>query len=117
MILPRQHLASIIEMSGGQRRDLAELLIRQAVRYDNLFQTPFPYSMGLHQAPTDRAGHPEWHFHLHFYPPLLRSGAIRKFMVGYEMMAMPQRDITAEQSAAILAGLSEVHYLDRGCQP
>ena len=117
MILPREHLPSIVAASDRQRHDLAEILIRLAVRYDNLFQAPFPYSMGFHQAPTDAADHPEWHFHLHFYPPLLRSSTIRKFMVGYELLAMPQRDITPEQSASVLAGLPEVHYLDREARP
>ena len=117
MILPREHLGSITDMSGRQRQDLAEVMIRQAVRYDNLFLTPFPYSMGIHQKPTDTAQHPEWHFHLHFYPPLLRSSTVRKFMVGYELMAMPQRDTPAEQSAAALAGLADIHYLDRGDRP
>jgi UDPglucose--hexose-1-phosphate uridylyltransferase len=68
--------------------------------------------MGIHQRPTDGQEHPEWHFHFHYYPPLLRSASVRKFMVGYEMLAMPQRDITPEQSAAALRALSEIHYLD-----
>jgi UDPglucose--hexose-1-phosphate uridylyltransferase len=80
------------------------------VRYDNLFATSFPYSMGLHQRPTDREPHDEWHFHLHYLPPLLRSATIRKFMVGYELLAMPQRDITAEESAVRLAACPEKHY-------
>jgi UDPglucose--hexose-1-phosphate uridylyltransferase len=69
--------------------------------------------MGIHQKPTDGKEHPEWHFHMHFYPVLLRSATVQKFMVGYEMLAMPQRDITAELAAGKLAGLSEVHYLDK----
>jgi UDPglucose--hexose-1-phosphate uridylyltransferase len=73
--------------------------------YDKLFQVSFPYSMGFHQRPTDGQSHPEWHFHAHFYPPLLRSATIRKFMVGYELLAMPQRDITAEMAAQRLRDL------------
>ncbi len=114
MILPREHLASVTGMSDRQRKDLAAIMIRLAVRYDNLFLTSFPYSMGIHQKPTDGADHPEWHFHLHFFPPLLRSSTVRKFMVGYELLAMPQRDITAEQSADTLRSLSDIHYLSRG---
>ncbi|HRR57751.1 MAG TPA: galactose-1-phosphate uridylyltransferase, partial [Acidobacteriota bacterium] len=74
------------------------------------FETAFPYSMGLHQTPMDGEAHPEWHFHLHFYPPLLRSAAVRKFMVGYEMLATPQRDITPESAAERLRGMPERHF-------
>ena len=81
-------------------------------RYDNLFEVPFPYSMGFHQSPTDRMSHEEWHFHAHYYPPLLRSATVQKFMVGYEMMAMPQRDLTPESAASQLRDVSAVHYLD-----
>jgi UDPglucose--hexose-1-phosphate uridylyltransferase len=81
-----------------------------AVRYDNLFETSFPYSMGIHQRPTDNQAHEEWHFHIHYYPPLLRSATVRKFMVGYEMLAMPQRDITPEDSARRLRGCSDIHF-------
>ena len=80
------------------------------IRYDNLFNTSFPYSAGIHQAPTDGKKYLEWHFHMHFYPPLLRSASIKKFMVGYEMLAEPQRDITPEASAIILKKLSVDHY-------
>jgi UDPglucose--hexose-1-phosphate uridylyltransferase len=78
--------------------------------YDNLFETSFAYSAGLHQAPTDGRDYPEWHLHMHFYPPLLRSATVKKFMVGYEMLATPQRDITAEQAAERLRNLSKKHY-------
>ena len=78
-------------------------------KYDNLFETSFPYSSGIHQSPTD-GEHPEWHFHMSFYPPLLRSAEVKKFMVGYEMFANPQRDITAEQAADTLKKLSTTHY-------
>lgn len=114
MILPRRHLASIDRMSVSEQADLAEIMVRAGVRLDNLFQVSFPYSMGIHQAPTYGMDHPEWHFHLHYYPPLLRSRSIRKFMVGYEMMAEAQRDITAEQSAERLREMPGVHYLDMG---
>ena len=75
------------------------MLGRLVRRYDRLFETPFPYSMGVHQAPTDDRSHPEWHLHLHFYPPLLRSATVRKFMVGYELLGEPQRDLTPEEAA------------------
>jgi UDPglucose--hexose-1-phosphate uridylyltransferase len=110
MVLSRQHVGSLTGFSAHQRRDLADLLIRLTTRYDNLFQTSFPYTMGFHQAPTDGHEHPEWHFHGHFYPPLLRSASIRKFMVGFELLGMPQRDITPETAAERLRALSEVHF-------
>jgi UDPglucose--hexose-1-phosphate uridylyltransferase len=109
MVLSKQHVGSLTEFSAHQRRDLADLLIRLTTRYDNLFQTSFPYTMGFHQAPTDGHEHPEWHFHGHFYPPLLRSASVRKFMVGFELLGMPQRDITPEAAAERLRALSEVH--------
>ncbi len=112
MVLPREHMASLGEMNARTRGDLADAMIRLGIRYDNLFKTSFPYSMGVHQAPTDGRAHPEWHFHFHYYPPLLRSASVRKFMVGFEMLGMPQRDITAEHAAAALRELSEIHYLD-----
>jgi len=112
MILPKVHLTTILGMTDVQRRDLADAMVRLNVRYDNIFQTSFPYSMGIHQAPTDGGGHPHWHFHLHYYPPLLRSRSVKKFMVGYEMMAMPQRDLTAEAAAARIREQSEVHYME-----
>jgi len=94
---------------GNERRGLADILKRITTRYDNLFGVPFPYTMGFHQRPTDGEAHPEWHFHAHFYPPLLRSATIRKFMVGFEMLGMPQRDITAENAAARLRAMAEMH--------
>jgi len=110
MILPREHGGDIAHLGTVQKRDLADAISRLAVRYDNLFQTAFPYTMGLHQQPTDGKNHPEWHWHIHYLPPLLRSRAVKKFMVGYEMLAMPQRDLTAEACAQRLRGLSEIHY-------
>ncbi|MGA2200544.1 MAG: galactose-1-phosphate uridylyltransferase, partial [Terriglobales bacterium] len=82
------------------------------IRYDNLFRTSFPYTMGFHQRPTDGGDYPEFHLHAHFYPPLLRSATIKKFMVGYEMLAMPQRDITAETAAQWLRDVPAQHYLE-----
>lgn len=110
IILSKQHWGDLLEMNGAEKEALADIIKRMTARYDNLFQVSFPYSAGLHQAPTDGKKHPEWHFHMHFYPPLLRSATIKKFMVGYEMLANPQRDITAESSAERLRTLSEVHY-------
>jgi len=108
MILPRRHVRRIVELTEDERDALADALKRLTTRYDNLFQSPFPYTMGVHQAPYDGEAHPEWQLHLHFYPPLLRSATVRKFMVGYEMLAQPQRDLTPEQAAERLRNLSEV---------
>jgi UDPglucose--hexose-1-phosphate uridylyltransferase len=84
---------------------------RLTTRYDNLFEISFPYSMGCHQAPFDSQHHPKWTLHAHFYPLLLlRSATVRKFMIGYEMLAMPQRDITPESAAEKLSSLSDIHY-------
>lgn len=114
LVLPRRHLGALDELSARERLALADILSRLTIRYDNLFGVPFPYSMGFHQCPADESPHPGWHFHAHFYPPLLRSASVRKFMVGFEMLGSPQRDITPEEAAERLRGLSEVHYLDRG---
>ncbi len=113
MILSRRHLGALDELFPHEADALADILRRLTIRYDNLFEVPFPYSMGFHQSPTDGAPHPHWHFHAHFYPPLLRSASVRKFMVGFEMLGSPQRDITAEAAAERLRALLEVHYLDR----
>jgi UDPglucose--hexose-1-phosphate uridylyltransferase len=102
MVISRRHLGSVEAMSGAERDGLADILKRTTARYDRLFETSFPYSMGIHQRPTDGAAHEEWHLHLHFYPPLLRSATVRKFLVGYEMLGTPQRDITPESAAARL---------------
>lgn len=112
MILPKAHMGTILDMTQKQRAHLADAMVRLNVRYDNIFQISFPYSMGIHQAPTDGGEHPHWHFHIHYYPPLLRSRSVKKFMVGYEMMAMPQRDLTAEAAAARIREQSEVHYME-----
>jgi UDPglucose--hexose-1-phosphate uridylyltransferase len=110
MILGRRHVGSVAELSEGERTQLADLIRRLMIRFDNLFETSFPYSMGLHQAPTDDHKHPEWHFHMHFYPPLLRSATVKKFMVGYEMLANPQRDLSAESAAERLRNLAETRF-------
>lgn len=111
LVLPRRPIQSIEQLAAAERDDLGEILQALAVRYDNLFSTSFPYSMGFHGAPCDGEPHPEWRFHAHFYPPLLRSASVKKFMVGFEMLGMPQRDITAEGAAGRLRELSERHYL------
>jgi len=107
MILSKRHFGSLDEMTNAEVGALANVLKRLTTRYDNLFDAPFPYTMGLHPQPTDGRDYPHWHFHVHFYPPLLRSATIRKFMVGYEMLATPQRDITPEQAAARLRESAE----------
>jgi UDPglucose--hexose-1-phosphate uridylyltransferase len=110
MIIPKRKISNILQLKPSERKDFAGALKAVTVKYDNLFKTSFPYSAGLHQAPTDGCQHSEWHFHMHFYPPLLRSAQIKKFIVGYEMLAEPQRDITPEESARTLLELSNVHY-------
>ena len=110
MLICRRHIASLDGLDDAERDSLADILKRLTTRYDNLFEASFPYSMGFHQQPTDDHEHPGRHLHVHFYPPLLRSATVRKFMVGYEMLASPQRDLTPEASANSLRALSEVHY-------
>lgn len=114
MILPRRHASSLSTMSETERRELAQIVKSLAVCYDNLFQTSFPYSMGIHQQPTDGKEHDFWHYHIHYLPPLLRSKTIKKHMVGYELLAMPQRDLTPEKAASWLRGLATSHYLTAG---
>lgn len=110
LLVCRVPARSISDLDDAGRDALADALHQITVRYDNLFHTSFPYSMGFHQQPTDGADYAYWRLHAHFYPPLLRSATVRKFMVGYEMLGTPQRDITAEQAAARLRELSDVHY-------
>jgi UDPglucose--hexose-1-phosphate uridylyltransferase len=110
MVVARQHVGSLAELDDDGRTALANIIKRLTTRYDNLFEISFPYTMGIHQQPTDGEAHPEWHMHLHFYPPLLRSATVKKFMVGYEMLGMPQRDLTPEAAAARLRDLSEVRF-------
>lgn len=112
LLLSKDHVADMPSMNGQARTALADILRRLTIRYDNLFEVSFPYSMGFHQRPTDGQDHAEWHFHAHFYPPLLRSATVRKFMVGYEMLASPQRDITPESAAERLRSLADVHFAE-----
>jgi len=110
MVIAKRHVTSILDLNSGERDGLADALRNITVRYDNLFKVSFPYSMGYHQRPVRDGLWDHWHFHAHFYPPLLRSATVRKFLVGYEMLATPQRDITPEQAATRLRELSDVHY-------
>lgn len=111
MIIPKRHLQHIGQLTAAEEKSYAEILKKLTIKYDNLFDSSFPYSSGIHQIPTNGKLYPEWHFHMSFYPPLLRSATVKKFMVGYEMFAGPQRDITAEEAAQRLNELSEIHYL------
>lgn len=114
LLLPRQHVLRLPDLKPEQRTSLAEALKRLLTRYDNLFQTSFPYSMGWHGAPTatdDDCSH--WQLHAHFYPPLLRSATVKKFMVGYEMLGEAQRDITPEQAAQTLRDQTEIHFKEQ----
>jgi len=108
MVIPKREVASLPGLTGEERDGLAEALSQVTKRYDNLFETQFPYSMGIHQAPINGEGAEDSHLHLHFYPPLLRSATVRKFLVGYELLAEPQRDITPEQAAERLRNLNGV---------
>jgi UDPglucose--hexose-1-phosphate uridylyltransferase len=106
LICSRTHIGSMNEFTSDDSCQLSAMLKQVISTYDKLFSAPFPYTMGFHQAPTDGVDHPEWHFHAHFYPPLLRSATVRKFMVGFEMLGTPQRDITAESAAERLRTLA-----------
>jgi UDPglucose--hexose-1-phosphate uridylyltransferase len=110
LVVSQRHMGSLNEMTPAELKDLASLMRQITIYYDNLFEISFPYSMGIHQAPTDGEEHPESHLHIHFYPPLLRSATVRKFMVGFEMLAMPQRDLTPETAAEKLRTLKTIHY-------
>ncbi len=110
MIVPRRKVQTIAQLSEEEIRSFAKIIKILTIKYDNIFKTSFPYSAGIHQAPTDKLGYEEWHMHMSFYPPLLRSSTVKKFMVGYEMFANPQRDITAEQAASKIKSQSDVHY-------
>ncbi len=115
MVVGHRPAAALSDLNPAEVSALADVFKQVTTRYDNLFEISFPYSMGFHQAPASPAGapHPEWVLHAHFYPPLLRSATVRKFMVGYEMLAMPQRDITPETAAERLLSLPLVHYKQR----
>ncbi|MBN1525481.1 MAG: UDP-glucose--hexose-1-phosphate uridylyltransferase [Spirochaetales bacterium] len=110
MVLPKKHYTGIDKLEPATVNDCADILKRLCIRYDNIFHTSFPFSMGIHQRPVTGEAFNYWHFHFHYYPRLLRSATIQKFMVGYEMLAMPQRDITAESAAELMRGLPDVHY-------
>lgn len=110
MVISRRPFARFTDMTEDEKDGLADIIRKITIRYDNLFEVSFPYSAGFHPAPTDGNPHEEWHFHMHFYPPLLRSATVKKFSVGYEMLANLQRDITAEYAAEVLKDLAQVHY-------
>ncbi|KAK9449632.1 galactose-1-phosphate uridyl transferase [Limtongia smithiae] len=113
LVLAREHRPSLNEFTAAEKTDLADVIRRLTIKYDNLFSTSFPYSMGLHQAPIHSEHDDEVtlsHFHMHYYPPLLRSATVRKFLVGYEMLGEAQRDLTPEQAAERIRAAAEVHY-------
>jgi UDPglucose--hexose-1-phosphate uridylyltransferase len=113
LLLPRYHVPSLPDLTEAERDSLARILKRLLTRYDNLFEVSFPYSMGWHGAPSGAGPYPHWQLHAHFYPPLLRSATVKKFMVGYEMLGEPQRDILPENAAALLREMEDVHYRER----
>jgi UDPglucose--hexose-1-phosphate uridylyltransferase len=113
ILLPRRPVSRLPNLTDTERDDLAAVLKRLLTRYDNLFETSFPYAMGWHGAPFGRGETSHWQLHAHFYPPLLRSATVKKFMVGYEMLSEVQRDLTAEQAAERLRGAEEIHYKER----
>jgi UDPglucose--hexose-1-phosphate uridylyltransferase len=113
LILPhKREMQSLDTLTDTEKTNLASLMKELGIRYDNLFETSFPYSMGIHQKPTDGKEYPGCTLHIHYFPPLLRSATVKKFMVGYEMLAMPQRDITAEGAAKTLRSVSSIHYTE-----
>ncbi|OCL19685.1 galactose-1-phosphate uridylyltransferase [Gilliamella sp. wkB171] len=113
LLLPKTHIAQLTQLNNDQRIDLAIALKKLTSRYDNLFHCSFPYSMGWHGAPFEGDNNDYWQLHAHFYPPLLRSATVKKFMVGYEMFAEVQRDLTPEQAAEKLRNVSDVHYKEQ----
>ncbi|MFC4209881.1 UDP-glucose--hexose-1-phosphate uridylyltransferase [Pedobacter lithocola] len=110
MIISKRHISNISLFTEGEKSSLADALKVLTTRYDNLFECSFPYSAGMHQAPVNGGEYDEWHWHMHFYPPLLRSATVKKFMVGYELLANAQRDITPEFAANRLREISDLHY-------
>lgn len=110
LLISHRPVQWLAELNDAERAALAEAISALTIRYDNLFHTSFPYSMGFHQAPVNSGGQPHWHLHAHFYPPLLRSATIKKFMVGYEMLGTPQRDITPESAALRLREQAAVRF-------
>jgi UDPglucose--hexose-1-phosphate uridylyltransferase len=113
LLVGHRHAGSLSDLTDAEVTGLADIMRQVTTRFDNLFEVSFPYSMGFHQAPTDGNHYPAQHLHAHYYPPLLRSATVRKFMVGFEMLGMPQRDITAETAAARLREQSSIHYKHR----
>jgi len=114
LLVAHRHTGSLADLTTAEVTGLADIMRQVTTRYDNLFEVSFPYSMGFHQSPTDGREYPAQHLHAHYYPPLLRSATVRKFMVGFELLGMPQRDITPETAAARLREQSSVHYRHRG---
>ncbi|MCF6271156.1 MAG: UDP-glucose--hexose-1-phosphate uridylyltransferase [Melioribacteraceae bacterium] len=110
MLLPKRHVQQFAQLTDEEKESLSSILKIHLTKYDNLFSTSFPYTMGWHGTPFDGEDNQHWQLHAHFYPPLLRSASVKKFMVGYEMLAEAQRDITAEQAAVKLRELSEIHF-------
>ncbi len=113
LIISKRHVTNMLEFTEEEKLDLARTLQELTIRYDNIFKTSFPYSAGMHQAPVNNGDQSSWHWHMHFYPPLLRSATVKKFMVGYEMLANPQRDITAEYAAEVLRNQATIHYKNK----
>jgi UDPglucose--hexose-1-phosphate uridylyltransferase len=113
LLLPRQQILRLPDLDNDERDSLAQILKSLLIKYDNLFETSFPYSMGWHGAPTKAGDYTHWQLHAHFYPPLLRSATVKKFMVGYEMLAEAQRDLTPEQAARHLQESPDIHYKAR----
>lgn len=110
LLISKAHRQNIAQFSEEEKTDLAKTIKELTTKYDNIFATSFPYSAGMHQAPVNNGAYDEWHWHMHFYPPLLRSASVKKFMVGYEMLATPQRDITPEFAADMIKRQSNIHY-------
>jgi UDPglucose--hexose-1-phosphate uridylyltransferase len=113
ILVSKRHVQNITQFGEEEKTALASILKQLTTKYDNLYNISFPYSAGIHQAPVNSGNYPEWHWHMHFYPPLLRSATVKKFMVGYEMLANPQRDITPESAAEKLRSLSNIHYTEQ----
>ncbi|MFH5832471.1 UDP-glucose--hexose-1-phosphate uridylyltransferase [Halalkalibaculum sp. DA384] len=110
LLVSKRPFSRFTDMTEEEKEGLASVISSVTIKYDNVFNISFPYSAGFHPAPTDGNAYPEWHFHMHFYPPLLRSATVKKFRVGYEMLGSSQRDITPEAAARLLLDLPEIHY-------